>query len=61
MLIKIDEYVLNTDQITKIHVDPHGYFVIVYFSQDNFERFNFPDYTSQERFLKQIGLENYFA
>lgn len=54
MLIKIDDYVLNTDKITKIFVDPDGKFVQVYFSQDDYERFNFPHRDSQESFL--IGL-----
>ncbi|HAB43372.1 MULTISPECIES: hypothetical protein [Acinetobacter] len=61
MLIKIDDYVLNTDKITKIFVDPDGKFVVVYFSQDDYERFSFPHRDSQESFLRRIGLENYFA
>lgn len=61
MLIKIDDYVLNTDKITKIYVDKDGKYVSVYFSKDDYLNFQFPNHSSQESFLKRIGLENYFA
>ncbi|MFV5311385.1 hypothetical protein VXN68_04090 [Acinetobacter schindleri] len=61
MLIQIDYTVLNTDRITKITVDPDGKYVIVYFSENDFERFEFPDHESQDRFLNKIGLKTYFA
>lgn len=61
MLIKIDNTVLNTDKIVKIDVDENGRYVIIYFSETFFERFEFPHHESQESFLKRIGLSTYFA
>jgi len=61
MLIKIDDYVLNTDKITKIYVDKDGKYVVVYFSENDKLTFNFPHHESQESFLRKIGLSTYFA
>jgi hypothetical protein len=61
MLIKIDDCVLNTDQIKLIDVDPHGHHVVIHFSNDLCRKFLFPNHESQERFLEKIGLKTYFA
>gem|GEM_PF-1434544 len=61
MLIKIDHTVLNTDHIKMINVDENGKFVVVYFDDEFSRTFNFLDRESQERFLKTIGLNTYFA
>lgn len=61
MLIKIDDTIINTDKIVKIYADPSGHYVIVYYSEDFFDRFEFPNRTSQSSFLEKIGLKTYFA
>jgi hypothetical protein len=61
MLIKIDNTVLNVDQIKLIDVDENGKYVIVHFSEDLARRFDFPNHESQERFLEKMGLKTYFA
>jgi len=61
MLVKIDDKVINTDQIVTIDVDRHGKYVRINFTHGIVEKFLFPNHDSQDSFLRKIGLDTYFA